>query len=404
MYYVMILISTLAYVSYNFEAMFYMNKVYKTFEKKIFTVTLIVLTIINILALNLLYLLSVPMNIRYLAIFILVFIEMDFVYTSKKRHALFFSSFYALTVIFMDLLVISILSKILSMSLHEFYKDKDLYSIKVFFTFSFCTILIKVFKKFFTPDDIKAVIYNKKQCLNMNLVMCFILSYLFFDAYMLGYDGSFSIQYLFIIAVLIVSFILFIATFCNSVKISKLSHFRDKLGHLERTYEENFENSNKLKDLAFKDNLTGCLTRDYAMDYIDKLMGNCNYPFCIIYIDLDNLKHINDTLGHIEGDDYIRIISSIIISEIKDMGVLSRIGGDEFLSIINGAREIDSLKILKKVECALNIAKETKCYDMAISYGVVEINETNTLSRDDMIKSADELMYKMKQQNKERKI
>jgi diguanylate cyclase (GGDEF)-like protein/PAS domain S-box-containing protein len=114
-----------------------------------------------------------------------------------------------------------------------------------------------------------------------------------------------------------------------------------------KKYEE------KISYLAYHDSLTGLPNRDKFANEIDCLINNRNMDkFAIIFIDIDNFKYVNDTMGHIIGDDLLKYIAGKISSSLSSPDLAARLGGDEFGLLIKnfGSEEIllDKLEKLQK--------------------------------------------------------
>ena len=124
--------------------------------------------------------------------------------------------------------------------------------------------------------------------------------------------------------------------------------------------------------------------------------------FSIGMIDMDGLKFVNDNLGHLEGDEYIRTVANGIVSLARDTDTICRIGGDEFIVILPKCKE----EVLEKklYELNINLEKLSKKYEMSISYGVVYVDSDTKLLEQEILEQADEKMYKFKKfRKKERK-
>lgn len=114
-----------------------------------------------------------------------------------------------------------------------------------------------------------------------------------------------------------------------------------------KKYEE------KISYLAYHDSLTGLPNRDKFSNEIDSLIDNKSLDkFAIIFIDIDNFKYVNDTMGHIIGDELLKYIAGKISSSLSSSDLASRLGGDEFGLLIKnfGSEEIllDKLERLQK--------------------------------------------------------
>jgi diguanylate cyclase (GGDEF)-like protein len=157
----------------------------------------------------------------------------------------------------------------------------------------------------------------------------------------------------------------------------------------------------KLEFYAFTDPMTGVSNRRTGLMILDKELAKVNRegaPLSICFMDLDGLKAVNDTYGHMEGDLLINYIVSSIKSSVREVDTVSRMGGDEFLIIFPGCCEADAEEVVKRICDKLEDYNRTgeKPFKYDFSYGLVEITLDNKLSANDAIKAADERMYKNK--------
>ena len=120
--------------------------------------------------------------------------------------------------------------------------------------------------------------------------------------------------------------------------------------------------------------------------------------FTIISFDLDDLKHVNDTLGHAEGDRMLRAFSGMLRETFADATLAGRMGGDEFLVVLTeDQRENvqDRLEELTKKTTAFNLTE--KVFQLHFSYGIAGSGEAKLGRRaHDIYMLADARMYDMK--------
>lgn len=94
-----------------------------------------------------------------------------------------------------------------------------------------------------------------------------------------------------------------------------------------------------LRHLAEHDSLTGLYNRQYFLDELERVIAHSqrskSYDYACLYIDLDNFKYINDTLGHLAGDRLLIEIAAIFSGRIRKSDLLARLGGDEFAIILS---------------------------------------------------------------------
>lgn len=160
----------------------------------------------------------------------------------------------------------------------------------------------------------------------------------------------------------------------------------------------------ELKYHATTDTLTGIANRRAGMLFLEKqiqIAKRNKTELCVCFIDINNLKVVNDTYGHEEGDKLIRLSSEVMQESLRESEFICRLGGDEFLIIFPLCSIKSSLKIWKRVETELDeINKEkVKPYSISMSKGFAECGPENMRTPDEMISIADQEMYKNKHQD-----
>jgi len=154
------------------------------------------------------------------------------------------------------------------------------------------------------------------------------------------------------------------------------------------------------------DPLTGAYNRYGAEDIFNTLVARkiaYDEAFCLIMIDIDHFKKINDTYGHDIGDDVLKEFSQLIMNSIRKEDSLIRLGGEEFVIFFSKANiqiGIQSAEtIRKKIQDQVHTAK---ALNITASFGVVEHQNREDL--ESLVKRADELLYIAKQNGRNRVI
>lgn len=156
----------------------------------------------------------------------------------------------------------------------------------------------------------------------------------------------------------------------------------------------------KLELIANKDYLTGVNTRSYGEKLILQLI-NENQKFSLAIFDIDNFKNINDTYGHIYGDNVLKVIAQNVASKIRKEDIIIRFGGEEFIIIFVNCTSDQAKKRLDKIrESTFNIEFDNNVH-VSFSAGIKEWENT---SISQIIDEADQLLYKAKKQGKNRVI
>ena len=159
------------------------------------------------------------------------------------------------------------------------------------------------------------------------------------------------------------------------------------------------EREQMLKDEAGRDYLTGLLNRRGLQSAV-KAMGEADMPLAIYLFDLDNLKQINDTYGHGEGDRAIKLFSEVLRNHTRGTDVLARYGGDEFVAIIRRMGSWECVQKKGEEICrAFQACARQKSLPTACSAGGV-LSGRSPIAMSDLIHQADQALYAAKFRNK----
>lgn len=164
---------------------------------------------------------------------------------------------------------------------------------------------------------------------------------------------------------------------------------------------ERKQTEEELKVLATTDTLTEVLNRRTGLLLFTRqlqMSKRNNSKLSVCYLDVDDLKKINDTYGHQEGDEVLKIISRFLKEITREVDIICRLGGDEFLLIlpqcsINQTKDIWE-RIAKKI--VVFNTRQVKPYSINLSHGFAEYDPAEEKSVDQLIAIADREMYKTK--------
>jgi len=164
----------------------------------------------------------------------------------------------------------------------------------------------------------------------------------------------------------------------------------------------------ELKKLAHYDTLTGSCNRGYDLVLLDrqfKLAERNKSSLLLAYTDIDNFKDINDTFGHEEGDKVLKKVVKLLKSTLREIDIICRMGGDEFLLIFPDSSLKEAPLIKERLDTNLTKLNQAlkKSYKIEISIGLSYYNPSNPLSIDELIRIADKKMYEEKKKKKEGK-
>jgi diguanylate cyclase (GGDEF)-like protein len=153
---------------------------------------------------------------------------------------------------------------------------------------------------------------------------------------------------------------------------------------------------------AGRDSLTQLANRRTLERYLDREMARfkrTGEPLTLGYIDIDDFKLVNDRLGHDTGDRLLQTVGRTLEAHIRPTDLAVRLGGDEFAVILSGAQEASVRTTFEKLRTRLLQAMVANEWPVTFSVGVATFSTPPT-STEEILKSADRLMYAVKQQGK----
>jgi len=161
----------------------------------------------------------------------------------------------------------------------------------------------------------------------------------------------------------------------------------------------------QLEKLARVDSLTGCYNRRYGLELLDrqiKLSHRSKSPLLLAFLDIDGFKAINDTFGHEEGDEVLKEVVKLFKSTLREIDIIYRMGGDEFLLIFPDSSLKEAPLIKERLNKDLTKLNQTlkKPYKIELSVGLSCYDSANPQPMDELIRIADQRMYEDKKSRK----
>lgn len=174
---------------------------------------------------------------------------------------------------------------------------------------------------------------------------------------------------------------------------------------------ETIQKSNRsLERLATRDALTGLYNRRYFIGHLeDEIARAVRYkiPIACILIDIDDFKSVNDTFGHMEGDEVLRDVSKRTLDSVRGTDIVARYGGEELIILLpqtnlEGATK-HANRLLQTIsgKCYRGLPED---YVITISIGISLHESNDSLTADEFIKKADLALYEAKRQGKNRLV
>jgi diguanylate cyclase (GGDEF)-like protein len=156
---------------------------------------------------------------------------------------------------------------------------------------------------------------------------------------------------------------------------------------------------------ATHDELTGLPNRALVLDRLEHAMaraGRNDAQVCVLFVDLDRFKGINDSLGHSVGDEVLSLVSARLLDAVRPSDTVGRLAGDEFVVVCEDIDMADALHIAERVADA--VARPVSLYgrDMVLTASVGLASAGSEARAEDVLRDADVAMYRAKERGRAR--
>jgi diguanylate cyclase (GGDEF)-like protein len=160
-----------------------------------------------------------------------------------------------------------------------------------------------------------------------------------------------------------------------------------------------------LKHQAFHDALTGLPNRNLFSDRLEVALAHAHRSetkLAVMFVDLDNFKHINDSLGHATGDILLKKAAFHLVDSVREDDTVARLGGDEFIIILeNVTEEASPIHVANRILQKLTKPVHIKGHDLYVSASLgITIYPDDGADVETLIKNADMAMYRAKEGGK----
>ena len=164
----------------------------------------------------------------------------------------------------------------------------------------------------------------------------------------------------------------------------------------------------QLHHQVMHDPLTGLPNRGYLRERLDRVLNRIqsdpNRRCALLYIDVDRFKVINDSLGHLAGDEFLKAVAVRLLTHVREPDMVARLSGDEFAILLENIENIDTAtiiadRVLQAVATPLRISG--KELEPSVSVGIA-CGDSSYLDADELIRDADMALYQAKELGRKR--
>jgi diguanylate cyclase (GGDEF)-like protein len=191
----------------------------------------------------------------------------------------------------------------------------------------------------------------------------------------------------------------------TGIDVAITTTYRDDKGGRLFSFVRDISDRKKLEAelvrAATYDSLTGVFNRKSLEDKIEaevERVKRYGSIFSLIMFDVDDFKHINDTLGHHAGDKVLQSIAEIVINNIRVLDAAGRWGGEEFMILLSETNHSEAAIVAEKLRTALANHRIGEADHITASFGITSYQTDDTL--DTIFKRVDDLLYSAKNSGK----
>jgi len=173
----------------------------------------------------------------------------------------------------------------------------------------------------------------------------------------------------------------------------------DLIKKIADLHDENIQ----LKSLALIDSLTGLFNTRFFLKNLETEMARTkrtDLSCSLMIIDLDNFKLLNDTLGHVEGDKFLREIGKVLRGNVRSTDMVCRCGGDEFTVIMPATELYPAIRIANRLKDTIIKIPTPEGIVISSSIGIAEYKSSSLYKINEFIQAVDSAMYNAKNNGK----
>jgi diguanylate cyclase len=170
----------------------------------------------------------------------------------------------------------------------------------------------------------------------------------------------------------------------------------------KKLQEKVMQQNEQLEIFARTDKLTKLNNRRFILEKLDYELRRAKryqHPLCLLLLDIDHFKQINDAHGHAIGDKVLIMVANALEKNVRNTDIVGRYGGEEFLVILPVCSQKEGMIVAEKLRNAVMNIECDECDQITISGGLAEYQDQTS---DELIKNADKSLYTAKESGRNR--
>lgn len=192
---------------------------------------------------------------------------------------------------------------------------------------------------------------------------------------------------------------------CLDLQLAQETYYRSAMARIETLMQQLESRQDEIRKLAQTDQLTGLPNRRHFLDLLEsEIHRNCRYsrPLCLLLMDIDDFKSVNDRFGHPAGDAVLRSIGRLLPTLVRSTDICGRLGGEE-LAVALVESDVETAELIaERIRLGIlqnEIDDHQRRFSVTVSIGIAECTESIT-DTSALLRQADAALYEAKARGK----
>ncbi len=396
MNYTWVVLGFFTYAFHSFFTLRFANSILK--YSKISALLNLTFALLNAGIFTAAYFWGLPYFTLYIFSYIAYFLEFNIISKAGLRQVWFAVSGFLLNIVAVHLIVVVITAYVMGTNILAVYTNNELFYKTVVVSHLMLFIIMKL-AEFCIPknklvDISTAKIYSEIMSITTTILITFVV----YDSYIFTNVIADTELFVSMFSTTIFVVVLFYCLFLFNTFLIDLHPYKRKADEAKSLHGKVIQKKILTEYKLYIDDLTKLYNRRFIDHKIDELCESKKSKFGLIYADLFALKHVNDTYGHRSGDRYIVNVAQAMKRAVREEDFPARIGGDEFLIVLEDITESDMLRVVERIRALVEKQDKQEEFRVHANLGFMCFDtEHSAQTRVELMGKVDILMKKDKE-------